>query len=627
MEDKLNNKKAEIKGIIKEVISAVIICILPIFFLCVLNISFNGAFKRYWHIALGNEDIVVEIIIIYAIYLLLCAIFKKAKNAVTVLGLLIGVFNIVNLMKFAFTGDPVLLADALYLTDSGEILGIVNTGFFDTIRPYLIAMIVEIEIFLILIAIGRYAGGNMRIEKIKYRIAVGLTSLLILIILFSPIKGLNDFILRNVYKIDTRTDHGALISIAYYYINHGVISGMYGQMLEDRIREPEDYDENIINTALNDVKTNENKILKESNIIVVFSESFWNIGQLEEVKFNKTVAPNFEKLKEKGLFFNMIAPVYGGISANTEYEFLTGSNTVYFNHGYVPYMQLYTNDSYYNRPSIIKELKNNGYKTKIATCASDDLFKCGRFYKYVKVDETNYITAKDVDEKDMKGNNISDRYITDRIIQEFNKKDKNQKLFYMTMTMQGHMPYNKDKYDNYDVWVEKSNLSNRLNETLTAYAQGVYDADKELGRLYDYIQTLDEPTIIVFYGDHLPYLYSGEENALEVLNYFNTKDENLNNYRKYNTQSLIVANYDIPKDEKTKYLGPDLLSAYILNNMDLEVSNYYKWLYESRKTIGATNFLVTADEEGNLYRTKALSGKLKEIYDLRRNIEYKLFVK
>ena len=61
--------------------------------------------------------------------------------------------------------------------------------------------------------------------------------------------------------------------------------------------------------------------------------------------------------------------------------------------------------------------------------------------------------------------------------------------------------------------------------------------------------------------------------------------------------------------------------------MDIEISNYYKWLYQSRKYIGAANFLVTIDNEGNLYNTSELTGIYKEIYNLRKNIEYKLFVK
>ena len=61
--------------------------------------------------------------------------------------------------------------------------------------------------------------------------------------------------------------------------------------------------------------------------------------------------------------------------------------------------------------------------------------------------------------------------------------------------------------------------------------------------------------------------------------------------------------------------------------MDINISNYYKWLYESRKDIGSANFLVTVDNNGNLYNTYELSGKQKNIYELRKNIEYKLFVK
>ena len=83
----------------------------------------------------------------------------------------------------------------------------------------------------------------------------------------------------------------------------------------------------------------------------------------------------------------------------------------------------------------------------------------------------------------------------------------------------------------------------------------------------------------------------------------------------------------VQEEQDIKYLGPDLLGAYILNNMDIEISNYYKWLYETKDTIGAANFLVTVDKDGNLYNTNELSGNLKNLYNLRKMIEYKLFVR
>ena len=165
-----------------------------------------------------------------------------------------------------------------------------------------------------------------------------------------------------------------------------------------------------------------------------------------------------------------------------------------------------------------------------------------------------------------------------------------------------------------------------MNEVILSYAQGIYDMDQQLGRLYEYIQNYDEPTIIVFYGDHLPYLRTTE--GIDILNhlkYFNTGNEMLDYYRKYNTQALILANYNI-SDEETKYLGPDLLGCYIINRMDISISNYYIWLYNNN-SITCANWYILLDSEGNMYYTNKLPNKLQEAYDLRKNIQYYLFVK
>ena len=618
----MNKDNTKIKEIKNEIISAFVIMT----FILLLNFFYIGINYNIWIVIEQRKALFFEVTIAFLIFAFLLGVLKKGKRAITLLGLSILLISVINQIKFAFTGEPILFSDALYLGNTGELMGIVEGELWSTINLFLVPTIIEIVLFIFFIIIGRYYAKKIEVNSLKLRGSLIVIPILLIIILISPIQPLNKFILNYVFNEKQRKDYAGYTTISQYYLNYGVIGGMYGQLLESRIQEPDGYDEKIVEKELAKAKDNTEKILGKPNIIVVFSESFWDIDQLEEVKFNQKVTQNFNNLKNEGLFFNMITPSYGGISANVEYEFLTGSNVMYFNHSYVPYMQLYTNDSYYQKPSIINELKNNGYKTWIATCASPALFNCGRFYKYLNVDKTEYIT--DVESRYKKGKYVSDKYITDKIIEVFNNKNKEEKLFYMTLTMQAHMPYPKDKYDNYDVYVTKSEYSQDINDTLTSYAQGIYDADKELGRLYEYIKQLEEPTIIVFYGDHLPYLYSGKTNAIDILEYFNTADSKLNNYRKYNTQSLILANFELEKDkENTKYLGPDLLAAYILNNMDIKLSNYYKWLYQSRKYMGASNYLVSVDSEGNLYNTSELTGIYKEKYNLRRNIEYSLFVK
>ena len=301
----------------------------------------------------------------------------------------------------------------------------------------------------------------------------------------------------------------------------------------------------------------------------------------------------------------MITPSYGGVSANVEFEFLTGANMMYFPEGYIPTMRLYNDMSYINTPSITRELKNNGYRTKIVNYTPEASFNINNLYKNISID----------------------KYVVDEIMEEFSNKQKGEKLFYMTLSMQSHMTYLIDKYENYNIHIEESSYSKEINETLLSYAQGIYDMDMQLKRLYDYIQDLEEPTMIVFFGDHLPYLKTASgENIVDSLEYFNTNNELLNIYRKYNTQALILSNFEM-EYEKRGYLSPDLLGAYILNKMDIDVSQYYKWLINYIDIIPASNWYVTMDNNEKLYYTDELEGTLKEKYNLREYIQYYHFIR
>ena len=590
-----------------------------------LTIVFSGGFimtnfKMYMLIMTWKGKL-IDFIITYTIFLLLLGITRSGKKSITIFGVFLVFLSIVNQLKYSFMGEPVFLTDISYLGNSEEIFSIVQEDLLSTIGTFIIPLLLQIVIYILLIYIARVIYKGVLINNKKIRLSLIIIPIIILSLLFLPIKSINSFFSNYVYH---EVDYNSLVSPYDYYLKYGVFGGLHGQLLKDRLPEPIGFNKEEVNNILDNVEDNSNKRWGTPNIFVFFGESFWDIDKLDEIEFNKSVTPNYNRLKEEGLSFNMISPVYGGVSANVEYEFLTGSNVSYFSQGFVPYMQLYKNKTYYNRPSIIKELKDNGYNTKIVTTGSPKLFNCGKFYKYIDVDTVEYVTK--VDKEFTRGKYVSDKYLVDKLIKEFEKTDKDQE-FYMILTMESHMPYPKDKFDNYDVWVTKSDLSSEMNDVLTSYAEGIYDADKELKRLYDYIKSIKEPTIIVFYGDHLPYLKAGKENALEHLKYFNTGDSNLDTFRKYNTESLILANFKLDKKDLPKYLGPDLLGSYILNNMDINISNYYKYLYNSRNSLPSYNHYVSIDKEGNIYNTNNLPDELKEQYNERRNIEYKLFVK
>ena len=592
--------------------------------------AFNEIYYQMTTNSYGGLILSSMIFIIMCTYLLFTLFFmitKKTYYSTIILGTISLLISFFNQVKIAFTNDPIHITDILFINTTNNLYNYINGIFLTTIKPLTINTIIYIIAIIIIIRNSKTA--NININNNKLRIPISIIILLFFTILIIPNKTIDNFILTKVFAINNRRDYIAVNNTIQYNNRFGSINGIYVDMLENRFFEPDNYNEKNINKIVKNSTEEKNKDLGTPNIIVIFSESFWDVDQLEEIKFNKKITPNFNKLKEKGLFFNMVSPTYGGTSANVEFEFLTGASMTYFNQGYIPYMQLYNKQ--HTTPSIITELKKNDYYTQITTAESPDLFGCDKVYKNFKVDKTTYLDK--ISKKYKKGYYISDQYVTDLVIKNLNNKEKDKKLFYMAITMQAHMPYLIDKYYKYDIDITKSKLNKNEQNTIKSYAQGIYDADKELGRLYEFITNYNEPTIIIFYGDHLPLLNCDGKNVINNLEYFNTNDINKNLYRMYNTQALIISNYDIDslkkqkEEEKIDYLSPDLLSAYVLNHMNIEIDNYYKYIYNIKDKMAASNKYITLDNNGIIYSNNNLKSDIKDIYNERKMIQYKYFIK
>ena len=75
------------------------------------------------------------------------------------------------------------------------------------------------------------------------------------------------------------------------------------------------------------------------------------------------------------------------------------------------------------------------------------------------------------------------------------------------------------------------------------------------------------------------------------------------------------------------YLSNNLLLTYIVNNMDIKLSSYYKWLYSTIESLTASNSYISLDVNGIKYSTDHLKGTMKSMYELRKNMQYKFFIK
>ena len=198
----------------------------------------------------------------------------------------------------------------------------------------------------------------------------------------------------------------------------------------------------------------------------------------------------------------------------------------------------------------------------------------------------------------------------------------------MAASGQNHFPYlDKYKESDYDVKIKSTKYDKEATNMFRSYAQGIYDADKALNQLYKKIQNLDTPTIVVMFGDHQPYM-GKKDNTSDYLqnSYFNTNDEIINDIRLHTTKAVILANFKLDTSDNLEFINSSYLGAYVLNKMDLKVSDYFKFIDYSRKTIPVFNRSVIYNSKTNTYTkmdqaTKQEKGAINNY----KNVQYYKF--
>ena len=603
----------------KEINKLLIIAIIPVFLNQLLSYGICNLRLSYLYM----PALFFSAAIMYGIYFLITAIVKKTHIATYIIAIIIFIISIISNIKLYYTDSPIYLSDIYFLNNIGEVTGLVKGDVLQHI-DYVQHLILLVLLIGICIISKKY---SYEIKTNKNRIIIGVSIIVAFAIIFVPIKPKDTFILNTIYDVDGRKDYEATTTGLDYYIKYGVLAGMYGMELENRSTPPDGYNEDVVKQELEKASEidQETKDLQKPNIIVMFQESYWDIEKIEEVEFDKDVTENMDNLKKEGTSVNLLSSSYGGLSSNIEFELLTGGNLAYFGTGYHPFIQLYSRKESEDNPSIIKELKNNGYKTKMVF--GRDYYASENVYKKLGIDQyvNEYQSMADYDQK-IKGTHLSDEALVDNVIETLKNKSPEDRIFYMTATIETHMPFNKEKYDNY-INVTSSSLTEEETGVILSYAQGIYDTNVQIKRLYEEIQKLEEPTIIVVLGDHLPYLYNSKgEDILQKLSYFNTDDEKTNLLRKYTTEGIILSNYDKKVDLDNEYISPDMLLTSIINQMDIKISPYYKWLYSIKDKLPAQNQYISLDNDGNIYYiNETLPAEIEEIKDIREEMQYYLF--
>ena len=346
------------------------------------------------------------------------------------------------------------------------------------------------------------------------------------------------------------------------------------------------------------------------DVIVIMNEAFSDLPTTYGFETNQDGLPYIHSLEgsnvKKGW---LLSSVFGGTTADTEYEFLTGNAIAFLNAEAVPYTQ-YINSQ---QESLAWLLKNRGYSAIAFHPYLESGYKRYKVYPYLGFDD--FISSEDgLTYRDKIRSYVSDASDYKDLEEIYEEQSENGPVFLFNVTMQNHGSYSTDM-PAVKVTVKPTDESLQYSQ-LEEYLSLAYESDKAFEELTEYFSKVDHKVILLMFGDHQPSLSESVLKALEPEMY--EEDASVEEReKKYTVPYIMWANFDLPEEpEALETTSPCYLRSFLLENAGIEGSAYDRFVSEVRKSYPAINVLGYYDAEGNAH-------ELSEAWDEELLAEYR----
>ncbi|MBY0132528.1 MULTISPECIES: LTA synthase family protein [Bacillus] len=573
-----------------------------------VNMSFIEAMN--W-IYFYNMQFILSFVVIYAIYILVYNLIGKVFLSMVLTSCTLVILCIVNYLKLIFRGDPLYPSDFTQITHMQSVIPMVMDYFS---WSYIFVIILSIVACIV-------AGIYMRRYIQNVKIHLGIRALLVvgsIFVLYAYGNFANTFMNKVFQK--SGVDF-VLWNQNENYASNGFVLGFISNLDTTVMEKPKNYSkENMLQIANNIKKQYSGNIgsqkkKEKPNIIFVMSESFWDPTKVTNLSFSEDPVPNLHHYIENFPGGQTISPTFGGNTANVEFEALTSYSMSLLKPGSIPYQQVITNKK--EIPSIPTALKKEGYYTSAIHSFGRTFFKRDDVYKVLGFDKFN---AEDTMENvDIDGDYISDLAMSKEIIAELEKQK--QPTFIHAVTMQNHFPFTEGRFG--ENLIEISSLENEDSKgELETYTEGLRRSDEALQYLIEQLDNFDRPTLLVFFGDHLPSL--GTNKSFYKENGYITNEKTPNErLAMAQTPLLMYANFDMPNDN-LGLVSPIHFSNLIFDYAGLNKSLFYQFLSEFYKEIPVLRDELKVDKNGEVIND--LTKKQKEMLEQYKMLQYDLLV-
>lgn len=561
---------------------------------CQNDLSFDLAvkFAFSWH----TEKFLLACLVLLMIFLFLVAVLGSFLFGTFFYLVGIGILGYANYLKMTYRQEPIYPDDLKMIKEFGLLKDMTGTTSF-----YLLAGMILLVVAGGCWAIYRSFKKDKKFQAIR---VITLFTTIFALIYISHFNNPNN-LLRKAYN---KTALWIPYSQKMNYYNTGFIGGFLYNLKIDPMEKPKGYSEEKIKEITSHYQKladEKNKTASEEqpNIIYVMSESFSDPSCLNGVEITGDPLADYYAVADQTYSGQMLSQNYGGGTANIEFEALTGFSMGLFNAQLTtPYTMLVPKMN--QLPSIVSTLKDQNYHTTAIHPYNTSMYKRKDVYEVLGFDEfisENTMTYTDTIEDNPY---ISDASAYQEVMDLLKEDDTPQ--FIHLVTMQTHMPYD-GKYQQLE-YTAKTEDNSGIS-SLENYLQDISYSSQSLKAFTEELKKLSRRTLVVFWGDHLPGIYS---DTIQNSNEKHTLHE---------TQFLMFDSQGELEKTEAPVTSPFYFAADLMNQTNQQTTGFYQLLLALQNELPAFERELYY-QEGQWQREAQLNKKQAELYQAYEMIQY-----
>lgn len=433
--------------------------------------------------------------------------FRNVFFSSALVGLIAGAMSLINRVKLTIRGEPFVPRDISLIKEAAD-----AAGSYDMTLPWF-----QIGCLVVMTAVFIALGVLLPLKKSEdapkkrgalVRVMGFVLCLAVLVgavgLVYSSTDLYNSFETTEPYNLSSVNNE---LGFVYYFCYH---------FSTYKIEKPEGFDRD--EAASWETGYESAPDAADVNVVFVMNEAFSDILNEDVFVFPEGENPmevyNTLAEGENAWAGHIVVPYFAGGTADTEFDVASGMQTNLLN----PAAPSLTAFRTVNRDldSIFRIFGADGYTSCFMHPGQSWFYNRENVYDWFGADESFFVEDFDAE---YKGSWVTDESVLRELISRFEEKSAGGGLdFTYAVTIQNHMSYTAEKYGDY-VCPEvetTAELSPEIQTAVNVYAEGIRDANAMLEDLTEFYSEQSEPVLLVFFGDHLPYLGDNRQGYAEL---------------------------------------------------------------------------------------------------------------